>query len=345
MKKQPKKRNGVIEMARPSAKKNVNIFAERLGQLIRERNCIHEDVASAVGVTRQGVGKWVSGDSIPDVLTTAKVAKFFGVSVDYLAGASDVRSTNTDLKAVCDYTGLSESNIKLFSELNKVKKLSKKIQQLKKQLNEPDNDKEVNYPYTIDIISTMIDVLDSYDEMIGNIKHAAVIDINEGNEEEIMDELSDIDNERKNDQKQPLMDMIYGNGTVLTGYYYKRFLFQSVIDEGRHYFQEVIQKLTPPENLYEDEDGNIVDVSLDTRHAEDGFVSLYDDACCTTGGYYNGLIVYMYALIEKKMKNGEKLNERERKWLEHFNNDNASMTDLIREWEENIDGINTTKKE
>lgn len=92
-------------------KDDINIFAKRLNELIKEKKLVHEDVAQGIGVTRQGVGKWVSGDSVPDVLTVAKLAKFFNVSVDYLAGNSDVRTADMDIRAVCDYTGLNEYSV------------------------------------------------------------------------------------------------------------------------------------------------------------------------------------------------------------------------------------------
>lgn len=99
-----------------------NIFAERLEKLIKENNYTHENVASGIDVTRQAVGKWVKGDSVPDVLTAAKLAKFFKVSVDYLAGISPHRTLNKDLSAVCEYTGLSEETVKTISSYFKPRK-------------------------------------------------------------------------------------------------------------------------------------------------------------------------------------------------------------------------------
>ena len=98
--------------------KDLNIFAKRLGELIKEHNLVHENIAQAIDVTRQGVGKWVNGESVPDVLTVAKLAKFFGVSVDYLAGNSDVKSADVNIQVICEYTGLSEQAV---SGLNKHK--------------------------------------------------------------------------------------------------------------------------------------------------------------------------------------------------------------------------------
>ena len=40
-----------------------------------------------------------------------KLAEFFNVSADYLLGLSDVRSTEQDMRAACEVTGLSEETI------------------------------------------------------------------------------------------------------------------------------------------------------------------------------------------------------------------------------------------
>ena len=44
-----------------------------------------EDVAEKVGVTRQSVAKWESGDTVPDLDKCKALADLFGVSLDDLA--------------------------------------------------------------------------------------------------------------------------------------------------------------------------------------------------------------------------------------------------------------------
>ncbi len=44
-----------------------------------------EDIAEKVGVTRQSVAKWESGESIPDLEKSKQLADIFGVSLDDLA--------------------------------------------------------------------------------------------------------------------------------------------------------------------------------------------------------------------------------------------------------------------
>jgi AbrB family looped-hinge helix DNA binding protein len=56
--------------------------------LVRMRKFLkltQEDVAAKVGVTRQAVAKWESGDTVPDLEKTKLLAELFGVSIDDLA--------------------------------------------------------------------------------------------------------------------------------------------------------------------------------------------------------------------------------------------------------------------
>ena len=98
---------GRLLMKKETDTKTKNIFAQRLSELIKEYSYTHDIVAQAVGVTRQGVGKWVKGDSLPDILTTAKLAKFFNVSSDYLSGASNAKNRDADAAKAVEYTKLS----------------------------------------------------------------------------------------------------------------------------------------------------------------------------------------------------------------------------------------------
>ena len=97
---------------KPSAFERYNsAFATIFRSLIDSRKCTHEIIAKSIGTTRQTIGKWANGDSAPDIISTAKIADFFGVSTDFLLGRSDVQSIDPDVKRTKAYTGLSESAI------------------------------------------------------------------------------------------------------------------------------------------------------------------------------------------------------------------------------------------
>lgn len=71
-------------------------------------NETQQEVANRVGVSRQNVGKWLSGETTPDINTLCKVADAYNVSTDYLLGRTPHKTPDINERAVCDYTGLSE---------------------------------------------------------------------------------------------------------------------------------------------------------------------------------------------------------------------------------------------
>ena len=60
------------------------IFREKLVQLRKSRNLTQEQLAEELGVSRQAVSRWESGDSTPDMNNLLGLCNLFGVSSDYL---------------------------------------------------------------------------------------------------------------------------------------------------------------------------------------------------------------------------------------------------------------------
>lgn len=92
-------------------------FAVNLRKLFEDKKATHNELACFIkektgdSITRQAVGQWCNGNSSPNLKTVPVIAEFFGVSSDYLLGMSDVKSTNVDVKTMCEMTGLSEEAI------------------------------------------------------------------------------------------------------------------------------------------------------------------------------------------------------------------------------------------
>ena len=57
-------------------------FREKLVRLRKIKGVTQDELACAVGVSRQAVYKWESGQSYPDVEKLLKIARTFGVTVD-----------------------------------------------------------------------------------------------------------------------------------------------------------------------------------------------------------------------------------------------------------------------
>ncbi len=60
------------------------MFHENLQHLRKINNLTQEDVAEQVGVSRQAVAKWESGETLPDLEKSRLLAEVFSVSLDDL---------------------------------------------------------------------------------------------------------------------------------------------------------------------------------------------------------------------------------------------------------------------
>ena len=61
------------------------MFKDNLIHLRKIKQLTQEDVADKLGVTRQSIAKWESGETIPDLDKCRLLAELFGVTLDDLA--------------------------------------------------------------------------------------------------------------------------------------------------------------------------------------------------------------------------------------------------------------------
>ena len=61
------------------------MFKDNLVQMRKALQMTQEDIAEKLGVTRQSVAKWESGETVPDLDKCKLLADTFGVSLDDLA--------------------------------------------------------------------------------------------------------------------------------------------------------------------------------------------------------------------------------------------------------------------
>lgn len=102
--------NANKKRGRPSKiKDEFTPFATRLRSL--GENMTHQEIADGVGVSRQTIGQFTLGNTRPDIDTLGKLADFFGVSTDYLLCRTDIKSTDTTVQDICEYTELSEFTV------------------------------------------------------------------------------------------------------------------------------------------------------------------------------------------------------------------------------------------
>lgn len=162
-----------------------NIFGSRLLSLREARNITQQELADAIGITRQSLSHYEMNERTVNAETIYQIAEFFGVSADYLLGLTDNMTTHTDLKAVCDYTGLDENAVKSIVNFNKNRQENEKavfnqlltdISQKKISQYEPDI-KISPYGYMARLISVLIST--NHDESSPSIGETTTQDLRE----------------------------------------------------------------------------------------------------------------------------------------------------------------------
>lgn len=93
------------------------IYSRRIAAALNRRNMSQKDLADmCVNVSESTLTAWIKGDkhgkrTEPKIEGLNEVAKALGVSLDYLVGNTEVASPKTDMRAACEFTGLSEQAI------------------------------------------------------------------------------------------------------------------------------------------------------------------------------------------------------------------------------------------
>lgn len=74
----------------------MNKLASRIKLLRKEKDLTQEEFGKLFGIVKSTVSLYESGKSTPDDETKRRVADYFGVSLDYLMGSSDIRNPYKD---------------------------------------------------------------------------------------------------------------------------------------------------------------------------------------------------------------------------------------------------------
>ncbi|MBR1772562.1 MAG: helix-turn-helix domain-containing protein [Eubacterium sp.] len=73
------------------------MFSDNIVRLRKIKQMTQEDIAEAVGVSRQAVAKWESGETVPDLEKCKLLAELFGVSLDDLANYESEENLGLDV--------------------------------------------------------------------------------------------------------------------------------------------------------------------------------------------------------------------------------------------------------
>ncbi len=71
-------------------------FSEKLHTLRKEKRYSQEEFAELIGVSRQAISKWESGQSYPELNNLILISQILGVSIDYLVKDEEILQTITE---------------------------------------------------------------------------------------------------------------------------------------------------------------------------------------------------------------------------------------------------------
>lgn len=64
-------------------------FSERLKDLRLEKNLSQRALSKELGYSQPAIVRWENGSQIPNIDVAITIAKYFGVTTDYLLGLED----------------------------------------------------------------------------------------------------------------------------------------------------------------------------------------------------------------------------------------------------------------
>jgi transcriptional regulator with XRE-family HTH domain len=91
-----------------------NKISERNGKTYTQ-----EEAAKAIGVTRSTIGLYETGDNVPDIKTTVRIAEAYNVTVNYLLGLDERPTYEEDF--IVKQTGLSPEAVNILIRLKNIK--------------------------------------------------------------------------------------------------------------------------------------------------------------------------------------------------------------------------------
>ena len=77
------------------------------------------EIAKAVGIGAGTYAMYETGERVPSLESVIALADYHNVTVDFILGRTFANSFNSDMRGVCDYTGLSESAVNRILEIRK----------------------------------------------------------------------------------------------------------------------------------------------------------------------------------------------------------------------------------
>lgn len=92
-----------------------SIIFTRIKELCEENNITINKLESELGMSQYSIGRWKNSTS-PTIDKISRIAEYFHVSIDYLVGASNVRSTADTVLGDPDYITLQRARERMTAQ-------------------------------------------------------------------------------------------------------------------------------------------------------------------------------------------------------------------------------------
>lgn len=89
-----------------------SIIYTRIKELCSENGITINKLEAELGMSQYSIGKW-KNTTTPTIDKISRISKYFNVSIDYLVGASEIRSTVDDLMKDRDFVSLQRARERL----------------------------------------------------------------------------------------------------------------------------------------------------------------------------------------------------------------------------------------
>lgn len=95
---------------------NRTVIGSRINSALAFSNKKQKELAAHLGVPDNTISYFCSGKRVPNAEQIIEISKFLNVSADYLLGLTDNKTTDITVKAICEYTGLSDEAVESLAE-------------------------------------------------------------------------------------------------------------------------------------------------------------------------------------------------------------------------------------
>lgn len=92
-------------------------LGEKIKEIRKEHNLNQSEFGELFGLTQNTITNIENDKRFPTYEILIEIAKRFNISVDYLLGLSEAKTNNIEIKAICDYTGLTEEAVNKLHEM------------------------------------------------------------------------------------------------------------------------------------------------------------------------------------------------------------------------------------